>query len=275
MKWRIKHPNPKKIKNILVVKNDRIGDIILSSCTFRELKRAYPKSKITLIASKENESIIKKNKFIDFVYISDHSPRNYEEFKRYFSIIRRLRKTKFDLGVELRGGFYNILMMYLAGAKYRIGFYSQLPGKYLLHYGRTKKKYKNKKIHHSKMRIEVLNTGLGIGSTNNWPDIATDKNDEKIMRTLMKKHGLKSNQFISIIPDASMDKKAWPLNRYNELIKRLHKKYPKKKIVLLGTDKEKIEWLANNGEIAYEFFIISWRMVAYINKVNKFILFDY
>ena len=58
--------NPKKI---LVIRNDHIGDLILSSCVFRELRIAFPKERICVVASNSNNAIIEKNEQIDEIFI--------------------------------------------------------------------------------------------------------------------------------------------------------------------------------------------------------------
>jgi len=50
---------------ILIIQNDNIGEVVLSTAVFREIKKNIPGCKITLIASKTNRSIIEKNKNID------------------------------------------------------------------------------------------------------------------------------------------------------------------------------------------------------------------
>ena len=54
-----------KIKKILVLKNDKIGDMIVSSGFLREIRKAYPKAEITLIASEANKNLIEKSGYYD------------------------------------------------------------------------------------------------------------------------------------------------------------------------------------------------------------------
>ncbi len=239
-----KYFDKKKVKKILLIKNDMIGDIILSSNVFRELREEFPKAKITLVCSELNKSLVEKNPYFEEIIVLNSAPRTFKDFLSYLKASIKIRKEKYDLGVELRGSFSNIFfLMFLPGIKYRIGFYSQYYGKFLLHYGKTKKDYENKKRHCVLQRLDLINNGLGLNRKNYWPEIWTDKGDEKYTNKLMKKNGLKKKQFICIVPDSSMEKKAMPIEKFDLLIKHFEKNYPEKKILILGTDKKKIDWL--------------------------------
>jgi hypothetical protein len=60
----------KKSKSVLILKYDRIGDMVVSTPIFRELKLAYPDISISVLASKENRDVIKNNPYIDKIYIN-------------------------------------------------------------------------------------------------------------------------------------------------------------------------------------------------------------
>ena len=46
-------------KKVLIMKYDRIGDMIVATPLFRELKNAYPNINISVLASKTNKDVIK------------------------------------------------------------------------------------------------------------------------------------------------------------------------------------------------------------------------
>ena len=86
----------KKSKNILILKYDRIGDMIVTTPIFRELKSAYPNISISVLASKKNKDVIKNNPYIDNIYT------NYKNSILYdFPMLLKLRKKNFDVCIEL------------------------------------------------------------------------------------------------------------------------------------------------------------------------------
>jgi len=62
-----------KIKKILIIRNDKIGDLITTTSVFREIKKKIPKSEITVIVSKENKQVIEKNKYVDKLIVMNSS----------------------------------------------------------------------------------------------------------------------------------------------------------------------------------------------------------
>ena len=86
----------KKSKSVLILKYDRIGDMVVSTPIFRELKIAYPNISISVLASKANKDVIKNNPYIDKIYT------NYKNsvFKDLPTLLK-LRKKKFDVCIEL------------------------------------------------------------------------------------------------------------------------------------------------------------------------------
>ena len=86
----------KKSKNVLVLKYDRIGDMVVTTPIFRELKKAYPSISISVLASKENKDVIKNNPYIDKIYT------NYKNsIFNDLPTLLKLRKKSFDVCIEL------------------------------------------------------------------------------------------------------------------------------------------------------------------------------
>jgi len=107
---------PEDIKKIVVLRYDRIGDMVLTTPLFEGLKRKFPSSFLIVVASEANKEIISNNPYVDRVEVY--------EGRRWF--IEKFRKEKIDLAVDV---FYTYelkqaFLTYLAGARYRIGFHN-------------------------------------------------------------------------------------------------------------------------------------------------------
>ncbi|MDR3092754.1 MAG: hypothetical protein LBU33_02430, partial [Endomicrobium sp.] len=58
-----------QIKSVLFFRNDdKIGDMVVSTSLFREIKQKYPDIEIIVLCGKNNKEIIKYNKNIDKIY---------------------------------------------------------------------------------------------------------------------------------------------------------------------------------------------------------------
>ncbi|MDD5192591.1 MAG: glycosyltransferase family 9 protein [Candidatus Nanoarchaeia archaeon] len=245
--------NPKKI---LVIKNDHIGDLIFYSGVFRELKREYPKTRITVIASKANKPIIEKNKDIDEIIIMPHGKKFLKSFYKYPFILNKIRREKFDIGFDLRGDFLNtFFLLYMGNVKYKIGFYTKFPSRFLLEHS-EKRGLNNHEIDNM---LKILNNGLGLNVKNNWPEIAIDSKDIKEAEDFIKKNRLK--KFICIAFDSNTPARQWALEEFDRVIKYLKKDYPEYQIVLCGIDEEKMNWLTKRNKNMIKLGKVNIRMI--------------
>ncbi len=73
--------------NIVIIRDDRLGDVILTLPIIRQLKENYPKSKITLIISSISRDLLSFFDFIDELIVFDNS----------INILGKLNSRKIDL----------------------------------------------------------------------------------------------------------------------------------------------------------------------------------
>lgn len=85
----------RKAKNILFLRYDRIGDMVITTPVFRELKLAYPKINITVLASKANQNVLLNNPYVDQVF-TNHKHNFFSDLPS----LLKLRRKQFDVCVE-------------------------------------------------------------------------------------------------------------------------------------------------------------------------------
>ena len=85
----------KDVKKVLFFRYDRIGDMVISTPVFRELKLSLPEIKISVLASKVNQSILSNNPYIDHIYVN-----NKHSFLSDLKTLFDLRKKNFDACIE-------------------------------------------------------------------------------------------------------------------------------------------------------------------------------
>ena len=64
----------KEIKNILIIRTDRLGDAVVTTPLIKAIKECFPDKKLYVLCSKQNEIIFKQNPYIDEVFSIDVSP---------------------------------------------------------------------------------------------------------------------------------------------------------------------------------------------------------
>lgn len=91
----IKGLAPQNLNHICVFSNTAIGDTLFNTPVFRELKKAYPKSKITAILNPKNASLFATNPNIDEILLYDG------RWRGFFKILKELKKRKCQVALLL------------------------------------------------------------------------------------------------------------------------------------------------------------------------------
>ena len=76
---------------ICIIRDDRLGDTILTLPIIQKLRKTYIDSRITLVISSISEELVKKFDFFDNLIIS----------KNNIETIRKINQSKFDLILNL------------------------------------------------------------------------------------------------------------------------------------------------------------------------------
>ena len=58
-------------KKILVIRNDHIGDLVLSTPVYREIKKKYPKSKLYVAIRPDSGNVLENNPYVDKIIYLD------------------------------------------------------------------------------------------------------------------------------------------------------------------------------------------------------------
>lgn len=98
--------------NILVVRNDKLGDFITALPTMYVLKQHDPKNTIIVCVSPLNRSLAESMPFIDKVIVDDVDSS--------FALAKKLRKENIDVSITLFSNTKVALAQFLAGIKVRI-----------------------------------------------------------------------------------------------------------------------------------------------------------
>ena len=85
----------KKSSKVLMLRYDRIGDMVITTPVFRELKKSYPNIEINVLASHTNYIILKNNPYIDNIYLN-----NKNNIFLDLPVLFKLRKKNFDVCFE-------------------------------------------------------------------------------------------------------------------------------------------------------------------------------
>ena len=80
---------------LLVLMNQKIGDMIVCSPILREIKSAYPKAELHVLASEVNKELVLSSPYVDKVHVYKN------QWQKLLPLLLTLRKLNFDVAIEL------------------------------------------------------------------------------------------------------------------------------------------------------------------------------
>lgn len=107
------------MNTVLVIQTASIGDVILATPVVEKLHRVYPGAAIDLLVKKGNESLFDGHPFLHDILVWDKSRNKYAGLYR---LARRIRKTRYDLVVNVQRFASTGLLTACSGAEMTIGF---------------------------------------------------------------------------------------------------------------------------------------------------------
>jgi len=183
---------PKNPKNILVVRLDHIGDFVCTAPLFKNLKKKFPDSKITVLINSVSKELAYRDPDIDKVvtFSPPYLARGdkVSNLKGFSRVVKDIRNIGFDLGIEPRGDLISILIMWLGGVRYRIG-YGITGGGFLLS---KESRYDESK--HVIDRNLTLLEALNIPVCSRLPEVYFNKKDEAEVESLFRREGVRPIQ---------------------------------------------------------------------------------
>ena len=241
-------------KKVLVLKYDRIGDMIVATPIFRELKNKYPNISISVLASKGNRDVIKYNPYIDNIYT------NYKNslLKDLLSLLK-LRKEKFDVCIELEHSVipHAILRLRIINPKkvisiHKDGRYGVKGSELQLYDFYTKK---DKKGHFGKIWLDTLNFFKVKPTSSKYDIFLSDEERNKAKEFVSK---IESKIKIGINLDGSFREKQIQPKELRQICKGIYDNYHDIKIIILTTPNklEKTNKIISN--MGFDFVVPSY-----------------
>ena len=120
--------NPSGRPRILIIKPSSLGDIIHALPTVNLIRRRFPQAHLAWLVNTAFASLLKHCPVIDEII-----PFPRHELRRLPALVRRLRRDRYDLVVDLQGLLRSGLLAALTGAPRRVGLSDSREGARLFH----------------------------------------------------------------------------------------------------------------------------------------------
>ena len=260
-----------KPKNLLIVRTDRIGDVVLSLPLASLLKKHLPECKITFLVREYTKTLVENHPLIDEVIILEENKQKIP----VRSNVKKIMKNNFDAAVVVYPTFVTALIIFLSKIKYRVGtgyrWYSFLF---------NQKTYEHRKYaerHELEYNVNLLSK-FGITEEVNPGNVSFNLKSEeagrnKVEEILSKSELDLSKPIIIIHPGSAGSSVDLPQLKFRALVEKISKELTEN-IILTGNDREK--YLCENLKLTPHILNLAGKlnlseMIALINKCSIFI----
>jgi heptosyltransferase-2 len=222
-------------KNILIVRTDRIGDVVLTTPAIKALREAFPGARLTILVSPVTKELVGGNELLDEVLIDDRHGV-HKGLGGYLKIVSMIKKQKFDLAVNYHTKKRTNLLCFLAGIPLRTGYKNSKFG-FLLNRPVTDERHLGKK-HEAQYCLDVLRE-IGVNAEDLTLYLPVRKDALMWVDHLKIKHALtKHDRVIAVHCGASDPAKQWPAKNFAQVIDSVHKRFASK-VILIGSFEER------------------------------------
>ena len=199
-----------------------MGDLVLTTPIFRELKRVFPQAEITFLTSAGDGSVLNNNPYIDhFIW-----HKRKESFSELNKLTKKLHLDKYDI---IYDAHRSLRSMWIVWNLTKIGFNKKPNVWFIKKRSWQRSLFINFKLNFLKntpsQRQHLLQplqkqTSLVL---NNYTELFPDPDTVMQIKNFLKKYNLLHKKYIAIGASASYPLKRWPLKYFKKLISILIK----------------------------------------------------
>ncbi len=214
-----------EIKSIVFLRYDgKIGDMVVNSFIFREIKKSYPNVKISVVATGEAKKIIGNNPNIDKIY--DFSKNIF----KMGMLASEIARDKYDLLIDFSEVLRvrPLVFINLCKARINMGLQKENWNTFDISFNHPA----NKERHIQDTYLEVLRI-LGVNVTDKSYDLSIDAPQEKTIDGYIKDN-LEGKEYMIFNPYAASKHRSFNNEKIKEMLKVMLKTR-KEEIVLICT----------------------------------------
>jgi len=206
-------------ENILLVRTDRIGDVILSLPLTEAIKKEFPECKITFLVKSYTLDLVNAHPFIDEVLTLDEK----DNTPTIFSNVKKIKSKNFDSCIIVYPTFRIAFILFLTHIKNRIG-----TGYRSYSFFFTKKIYEHRKyaeLHELQYNMNLLKVfgiekQIALGEVDFYIQISETAKKE-VQQFFLENEIDGSRPFIIVHPGSGGSAVDLPIAKMKELVRNL------------------------------------------------------
>lgn len=264
-------------KKILVLALSGIGNFLMQSPALTALKKAYPGSHITVWVAPRGTRILAENHPAVDEVIEEPIKRS---FMQHLSLVRRLRRERFNIGIVLSPGqlIKSAAYLWLAGIPQRISHQYPLGNNPHSHFLLTVAIPEEEGLHDIEQNLRLLEP-LGIKAEPKYYELSIpEKNKQEAGRWLAKHPLAADKKFVGFHLGSAPDFpwKRWPIQNFIAVGKKIITKQNMYILLFGGSDEKELKEKAKSqlGENATNVDIDLLTTAALIQHCTLFLSND-
>ena len=216
-------------EKILVVQTSFLGDTVLTTPLFSEIKRRFPAAELSVLCTPKAKSLLEGNPDIQEIIIDDKNESG-RGFRALWRKAKDLRERGFTMALSVHKSMRTALLLFLAGIPHRIGF-RQSAGWFFYH-----RRVNRDPTRHDVERSLSLVKALSVDPEECGRElrVEVDPRTREEMEALFRSLGIQRDDLVfGIHPGSVWPTKRWTVQGYAELMVHLKRRY-RCELVLFG-----------------------------------------
>ncbi len=192
-----------EIKKILIIRLDRVGDVVLSTPAIRAVRENYPNSRIDLLVAKYTKDLVIGNRNVDRVIIHKETELDKD----------------YDVAIALHPGLVQNYLVFKSGAVWRVG-YSGWGGSFFLTH-RVKDDRAARVRHEVISALEVVGR-VGCTTKDVSLEVSQTPEGNSEARAFLDVNGIKPGEpYVVVHPGARQEHIRWHHERFAKVADRI------------------------------------------------------
>ena len=235
LRYLLSVPEP---QNIIIFAPTWVGDLVMATGPIAAVRAAYPDAKLTLLAKPGRDKIVSGSADIDEVIVD----RSGGSLRGIWRLAGELRARRFDLGLLFPNSIRVAALAFLARIPRRIGYRRDGRGLLLTDAIEYERENGKRKPVPMPLFYERILARAGIELPDTRPRLVVTESCEAQAREFAERVGISPGErLVGLNPGASYGaSKLWPPAHFAALADKLHRRWRRRTIVLVGPGEEPI-----------------------------------
>ncbi|HEX4053190.1 MAG TPA: lipopolysaccharide heptosyltransferase I [Tepidisphaeraceae bacterium] len=210
-------------RRVLIIKPSAIGDIVHALPVLPRLRQRWPEAKLSWLVTPAYADLVKRHPLLDEVILFErrrfgHGWHNPAALWDLGGFVRQLRKSEFDLVIDLQGLFRSAWIAAASGAPRRVGFSNAREFAPMFYTDLVDCSWE---LDHAVERYLKIAAALGCAEGPVEFCFAVDDEDRRYIEQLIPA----GMDFAVLLPGTNWATKQWPVERFAELVGPLKERF--------------------------------------------------